>query len=132
MKLKELMRYSFCCGVLLFFGSCDPYSFTGFNFENSLNEQLTIEMVYSATAPVQGDTTFTIGPNSTIQFAQYEEKNSKPTIGFAEFGDLYSSIIARKANGDRSVVFTNESQWSLKVDKTDADYCLIIEESDFE
>lgn len=132
MKIKELAKYGFCCAVLLFFGSCDPFSFTNFNFENSLSEELTIEMQYSAIAPMQGDTTFTIGPNSTLRFAQYEERNNKATIGFNEFGSLYNSIVAIKANGDRSVMFTNESQWSLKSEGSDAAFCLVIDETDFD
>lgn len=126
------MKCSFCCVVVLLFGSCDPFSFTNFNFENSLSEELTIEMEYSATSPVRGDTAFTIGPNSRIVFAQYEERTNKPTIGFDEFGDLYSSIVAIKSNRDRSVVFTNASDWSLKSEGTVADFCLVIDEADFD
>jgi hypothetical protein len=131
MNLKVLARYAFCCLLLALYAACDPFSFTDFNFENSLNEEVTVQMVYSVQSPIQGDTTFTIAPNSRVLFQQMEERGSRATLGFNSLGDLFDSITVIRANGDRSSEFTNESEWDMKTEGSDTSYCLVIDETDF-
>ena len=112
--------------------ACDPFSFTTFTVENSLDEDLTIGIQYSPTAPDQGDTTFVLRAGENLLLLQFEERTNQATLGFEELEQLFSSMVAIKSNGDSSVMLNNESEWTMTTQGSDNYFLLRIDEADFQ